>query len=204
MFLRALEEREICRLGEVASRRVDFRLVAATNRDLKGAVTEGRFRADLYYRVAVVAIRIPPLRERTGEIPRLVAHFEAEVVRRYGLPERRLSPAAVRRLEAQHWPGNVRELRNVVESALLTAVGDVVEAADLPLDAAPARAAAGAGAAAGLTAMEALERDEIRRTLAARGGNVTATAKALGLAKSTVYAKLKRYGIDHGRTRRAG
>lgn len=204
MFLRALEEREICRLGEVTPRRVDFRLVAATNRDLKRDVAEGRFRADLYYRVAVVAIRIPPLRERTGEIPRLVAHFEAEAVRRYGLPARRLSPAAVRRLEAHHWPGNVRELRNVVESALLTAVDDVVEPADLPLDAAPAPAPAGAEAPADLSAMEALERDEIRRTLAARGGNVTATATALGLAKSTVYAKLKRYGIDHGRRRRAG
>jgi transcriptional regulator with PAS, ATPase and Fis domain len=205
MFLRVLEEREVCRLGEVAPRRVDFRVVAATNRELKREVEAGRFRADLYYRLAVVAIRIPPLRARQGAIHALVEHVRADVERRYGLPPRPIAPDVVRRLEAHDWPGNVRELRNVIESALLTAAGDVVTSADLPDDQRrddPGAALVGDGDDLG--ALAAGEREQIRRTLAAYRGNVTAAARALGLAKSTLYAKIKRYGLAIVRHRGAG
>ncbi len=201
MLLRVLEERAVCPLGEATPRPVDFRLVAATHRDLKAEVSRERFRADLYYRLAVVSIAIPPLRARMTELPRLVDHFCAQVLQRYGLPPRRFSAAAMARLAAHDWPGNVRELRNVVENALLTAIDDEIDADDLPPDfAAPSATAAAADAASGgLTALEAVERAEIRRALESCGGNVTATARALGLAKSTVYAKMRRYALAPAR-----
>lgn len=197
MFLRVLEERELCRLGEVRPRPVRFRLIAATNRDLKEELAAKRFRADLFYRIAVVAITLPPLRARKDEIPKLVAHFGREVKTRYGLPERRLSPEAMARLVAYDWPGNVRELRNVVESLFLTAADDIVTEADLPVELAASPVALLGTGVSGLTAIEAAEREAILSALQRAEGKVQTAARQLGLAKSTLYAKLKRYGLGH-------
>jgi transcriptional regulator of acetoin/glycerol metabolism len=193
MLLRALENGEISRIGETAVRKVDFRLVAATNRDLQAEVDTQRFRRDLFYRLAVVPVDIPPLRERCDDIPLLIDHFVAQTRARYGLADRRFAPETLAHLRHHDWPGNVRELRNLVESLMLTGNGDPIEPSDLPdtirgteppCERKP-----------GLSLAESSERDLISRTLRSCNGNVTATAAALGLAKSTVYAKLHRYDI---------
>lgn len=191
MLLRALESGEINRIGETAARKVDFRLVAATNRDLQTEVNERRFRKDLYYRLAVVPIVVPPLRERPDDIPMLIDHFVAQARARYGLGDRRFAPDTRAHLKDYHWPGNVRELRNLVESLMLTSSGDVIEASDLP-DFIRQMELRSRGEQ-GLSLAECSERDLVARTLRSCDGNVAATASALGLAKSTVYAKLRRY-----------
>ncbi len=209
LLLRVLEEREIYRVGEVQPRRVDFRLVAATHRNLRHEVAEGRFRGDLFYRLAVVQIAIPRLRDRVGDIPGLIEHLCHQATQRYGLLPRPWSPAALERLRAYDWPGNVRELRNVVESVLLTTPGAVITPADLPPEVRGDAVAPGSDPSTrqalspqSPTTLEAVEREQIWRSLHACRGNVTATARHLGLAKSTLYAKLKRYAIDPQSLRR--
>ncbi|WP_245509273.1 sigma-54-dependent Fis family transcriptional regulator [Bradyrhizobium zhanjiangense] len=193
MLLRALESGEINRIGETTTRRVDFRLVAATNRELQIEVNERRFRKDLYYRLAVVPVVVPPLKERPDDIPMLVEHFVAQARTRYGLGDRSFTPQALARLRGYDWPGNVRELRNLVESLMLTGDGDVIEVSNLP--AFIPQTELRAGGDHGLSLAESSERDLIARTLRSCNGHVAAAASALGLAKSTVYAKLRRYGI---------
>jgi sigma-54 dependent transcriptional regulator, acetoin dehydrogenase operon transcriptional activator AcoR len=193
MLLRALESGEISRVGEAAVRKVDFRLIAATNRDLRAEVDAQRFRKDLFYRLAVVPVVIPPLRERPHDIPMLVDHFVAQAQLRYGLGDRRFAAETLARLAIYDWPGNVRELRNLVESLMLTSGGEVIEPAELPD--VVRRTKLQCEGEQDLSLTEASERDLISRTLRSCGGNVTATASALGLAKSTVYAKLRRYRI---------
>jgi len=194
MLLRALESGEISRVGEATLRKVDFRLVAATNRDLPAEVEAQRFRKDLYYRLAVVPVVIPPLRERADDIPMLVDHFVAQARTRYDLSDRRFAGETLARLDTHDWPGNVRELRNLVESLMLTSGGDEIVEADLP-DAIRLADRRSAAEPHGLSLAESTERDLIARTLKSCDGNVAAAASALGLAKSTVYAKLRRYGI---------
>ncbi|MHC2621220.1 transcriptional regulator of acetoin/glycerol metabolism [Bradyrhizobium huanghuaihaiense] len=191
MLLRALENGEISRVGDTVARKVDFRLVAATNRDLQAEVDAQRFRRDLYYRLAVVPVVIPPLRERCDDIPLLVDYFVAQARSRYGLADRRFAPEVLERLRRYGWPGNVRELRNLIESLMLTSDGDPIEPSDLPDSIRRTEDACEPG----LSLAESAERDLISRTLRSCSGNVTATASALGLAKSTVYAKLHRYNI---------
>ena len=193
MFLRALESGGISRIGEAAIRKVDFRLIAATNRDLRAEVNTQRFRKDLYYRLAVVPVLIPPLRERLTDIPVLVEHFVAQARLRYGLGDRRFAPETLVELESYDWPGNVRELHNLVESLMLTSGAEVIEVPDLPD--VVRRTTTPRERDHGLSLAEVSERDLISRTLQSCGGNVTATAAALGLAKSTVYAKLRRYHL---------
>ena len=154
---------------------------------------EGRFRKDLYYRLTVIPVVIPPLRERPDDIPLLVDHFVAQATARYALGHRRFAPDTLARLQGYHWPGNVRELRNLVESVMLTSCGDLIEPSELPD--AIRRSEGPCGSKQGLSLAESSERDLIARTLRSCSGNVTATASALGLAKSTVYAKLHRYDI---------
>ena len=193
MFLRVLESGEISRIGETTVRKVDFRLIAATNRDLRIEVDAQRFRKDLFYRLAVVPVTIPPLRERSDDVPMLVDHFVTQARLRYGLGDRRFAAETLARLAAYDWPGNVRELRNLVESLMLTSGGDDITPSDLPDMMRPMKLPCEAGR--GLSLTEVSERDLIARTLKSCDGNVTATAAALGLAKSTVYAKLCRYQI---------
>jgi len=200
-LLRVLEHGEIYRLGENAPRKTDFRLVAATNRDLRQEVAAGRFRMDLYYRVAVTSIRIPALRDRQGDVERLVQHFLAHFAERHRKPLPVIDHAVLERLAAYTWPGNVRELRNVVESMLL-----VCEGPRLSLDCLPAELEADTPTTpdthpASVTPLHAVQRiseveaELIRRTIAATGGNLTLTASKLAIAKSTLYQKLRDYDL---------
>jgi transcriptional regulator of acetoin/glycerol metabolism len=199
LFLRVLEEREVCRIGETRSRKVDFRLVAATNRDLRKEVEAGRFRLDLYYRVSVVGITVPALRDRRSDIPELAEHFVAQLAQKHGAAPIALSAAVMDRLVRHDWPGNIRELRNVIESMLLTATGPELEVGDLPPDLVSRiedRFGEIAPPPTGLSAIELAERDAILAMIRACRGNLTATARRAGLAKSTIYAKIRKFGLD--------
>ncbi|MGS0757810.1 sigma 54-interacting transcriptional regulator, partial [Roseateles sp. GG27B] len=132
VLLRALEEGVVCRLGEAKPRRVDVRLLAMTNRDLLDEVQSGRFRRDLYHRISVTRIRVPPLREREQDIELLTAHFNCSLAERHGIVPRNFGPEVLAMLSAYSWPGNVRELRNVVESLLLTCDDLQVACEELP------------------------------------------------------------------------
>jgi transcriptional regulator of acetoin/glycerol metabolism len=200
LFLRVLEEREVCRIGETRARKVDFRLVAATNRDLRKEVELGRFRMDLFYRVSVIGTTIPPLRDRIDDIPDLAAHFVRQLASRYDMRPRGFSTDLLEALKRHSWPGNIRELRNVMESMLLTSNGTEFTEADLPLEIRTPTPISEITAAKGefpeLTPMECAERDAILRMIRARKGNLAAVARELGIAKSTVYAKLKKFGLE--------
>ena len=198
--LRALEDGAITRVGAAAAVAVDVRVVAATNKDLPAEIAAGRFRDDLYYRLNVVPIHVPPLRARRGDIPQLVEHFAAQLAQRGGLPPRRFAPEAVGRLEAREWPGNIRELRNAVERLLILAPGPVVTAADVDRLVGPA---GGAGAAdlAGAPWLRAAtfeefkeiaERTYILAKLQEHDWNVSETARTLHMPRSNLYKKIER------------
>jgi transcriptional regulator of acetoin/glycerol metabolism len=199
-LLRVLEQGEIYRLGENAPRRVSFRLIAATHRDLRKEIAAGRFRMDLYYRIAVTSLRIPPLRERAGDIALLARHFHARFCRQQGLEPGTIAGDVLETLAQHPWPGNVRELRNVIEGAVLLADGP-----DLALDALPrefldglqeAVAAETPRPASAVCSMAEGEEALIRRAIAACGGNLTLAARQLHIAKSTLYVKMQRYGLS--------
>jgi sigma-54 dependent transcriptional regulator, acetoin dehydrogenase operon transcriptional activator AcoR len=200
-LLRVLEQGEIYRVGENHPRKVQFRLISATNRELRDEVAAGRFRTDLYYRVAVASVRIAPLRDRPEDVDPLAEHYLRAFAEERRAGPRDLSAEARAALRAYRWPGNVRELRNVMESVGLVTTDEVVAWADLPDE---LRAAAGrpprgdAGvevrpeAAGDLRGAEA---EAIRGALQAEGGNLTRAARRLGIAKSTLYAKLRSLGL---------
>jgi two-component system NtrC family response regulator/two-component system response regulator HydG len=192
-LLRVLQERELTRVGGRDALKVDVRIVAATNRDLEAAVREGRFRDDLYYRLNVINIRIPPLRERREDIPLLAQEFLDRLSHELGRPVSGISDEALRLLMDHEWPGNVRELENAVERALVTCKSGVLTADDLAFLRAAAPAS-GVALPAGLSLQE-LEKQYIAATLQRLEGNVKATADALGIDRSTLYEKIKRYEI---------
>ncbi|MBI5780938.1 MAG: sigma-54-dependent Fis family transcriptional regulator [Rhodocyclales bacterium] len=203
-LLRVLERGEIYRLGENTPRKVDFRLVAATHRDLRREVEEGRFRMDLFYRIAVTTIVIPPLRQREGDVALLAAHFVKHFAERHGLAVKPLSVSALACLRAYAWPGNVRELRNVIESALLMSEGEAIERSDLapeiqeggmPVDQERSELKGDRSPHETISLVGA-EKDAIMRAIAAHGGNLTRAAADLKIAKSTLYEKVRRYGLD--------
>ncbi|MCA9313951.1 MAG: sigma-54-dependent Fis family transcriptional regulator [Planctomycetes bacterium] len=191
-LLRALEAREIVRLGENRPRPVDFRLVAATNVDLEAEVAAGRFREDLYYRLAVIRLHVPPLRQRPEDVRPLVARFLKDSAERNGVPVRALSEAALERLVAYPFPGNVRQLRNVVESALLMAPGARIEAEDLAL---PSPRADALPEGTLVEILEETERRLIRQALAACDGVTAAAAERLGIPDRTLRHKIQRLGL---------
>ncbi len=193
-LLRVLQERRFFRVGGTTEIEVDVRVIAATHRDLAAEVHEGRFRDDLYYRLNVINIRIPPLRERREDIPLLAQEFLDRLSHELGRAVSGISDEALRLLMDHDWPGNVRELENAVERALVTCKSGVLTADDLAfLRAAPAPAA-GLSMPAGLSLQE-LEKQYIAATLQRLEGNVKATADALGIDRSTLYEKIKRYEI---------
>ena len=203
-LLRVMQEREFMRLGGMETIRVDARIIAATNCDLKEMVDEGRFREDLYYRLHVINIFLPPLRDRKDDIPPLVQHFLAEMAARHGRPVRGLAEGARRALLAYDWPGNVRELRNAVERAVVMAEGEEIEAADLPAQLTASAAPLGPvdAALADLPFAEARERalDDFDRVylqaaLERHGGNVSATARALDMHRQSLQKKLRQLGL---------
>jgi Nif-specific regulatory protein len=183
-ILRALQEGEIRRVGARQPQTVDVRVVAATNRDLREDIASGSFRADLYDRLDVLSLELPPLRERGHDVRVLAASFCAE-------RKRRISAKALGLLEGYGWPGNVRELRNVIERALVLGDGETIWPEDLP----PALRESDASHAY-LPTLEALERDHVIRVLRASEGNVSQAARILGIRRVTVYKKLKAYGLD--------
>ncbi|HBL26821.1 MAG TPA: hypothetical protein DD490_08310 [Acidobacteria bacterium] len=197
-LLRVLEERQITRVGSSELIDVDFRLIAATNRDLEKEVAEQRFREDLYYRLKVVTLRIPPLRERPGDLQQLAEHFLGIFCQEHGKPVKRLSPEAVELLARYPWPGNVRELRNVIESSVIFHQGDEIGPADLPVEVRESTSLAAPGGAvqavAGeLRTMADIERQAILETLARTGGHRAKAADLLGIGLRTLQRKLKEY-----------
>ncbi|MCP3143929.1 sigma-54-dependent transcriptional regulator [Pyxidicoccus xibeiensis] len=194
-LLRVLQTGELHPVGSSKVRRVDVRVVSATNVDLSKAVTEGRFREDLLYRLNTVELQLPPLRDRREDIPLLATHFLAEHGRRYGRPTVRLSAGALEALLAYAWPGNVRELEHAVERALLMAAGDEVSADDLLLK----RVGREGPSRLEEMTLEEVERYLIERALARQEGNVSEAAKGLGLSRSALYRRLQHYGIKGAR-----
>jgi len=192
-LLRAIETGELERVGGTRTARVDVRLVAATNRDLSEAVRAGEFREDLYFRLNVLPIAVPPLRERRGDVPLLAEHFLTIFAAAEERPRPRLTDGAVELLADYHWPGNVRELRNLMERAVVLVDGDSIDAADLMpwLEAPP-----GEGDDAGLRGRVARsEMETIRRALEGADWNVTQAAAGLGIDRTNLHRKMRKYGI---------
>jgi DNA-binding NtrC family response regulator len=198
-LLRVLEERQVERVGGDRTIPVDVRVVVATHRNLDELAKKGAFRQDLYHRIYVFPMILPALRERTEDIPALVAHFAAQVSEVNGWKPKPFDPAAIHELQRYPWPGNVRELRNVVERLLLLADGPVdVTAVRLALPATDGEAQAGGVTFTGTLASrtEAFERDQILAELKRHNQRMTDTAKALGLERSHLYKKCQALGID--------
>ncbi len=190
-LLRTLQEHEVTPVGASVPLSFDARVIAATNRDLQNEVAEGRFREDLFYRINVIEITIPPLRERRDDVPLLIKHFAAKAARDQNLPDRPITPEAMQLLTGYDWPGNVRELENVIERAFILS-SDVIDVGDLP----PRLRAAAHDPEedrAALT-LEEVERNYINSILAENDGDKVAAARTLGIDLSTLYRKLKRYG----------
>jgi DNA-binding NtrC family response regulator len=190
-LLRVLDERAFVRLGGHATLHLEARLVALTNADLDRLVPAGYFREDLYFRLNVLRIVVPPLRERRGDIRPLAEHLLARLGPIHGRPLARFDPAALERLEGCAWPGNVRELKNAIEHALVFAEDDLVRAEDFP-----AAAPSGPGSAASeLRSLRELEREAIRQTLEATRYHIAQAAEILGISRKTLLEKRKKYGL---------
>jgi sigma-54 dependent transcriptional regulator, acetoin dehydrogenase operon transcriptional activator AcoR len=198
VLLRALEEGVVYRLGDTQPRRVDVRLLAMTNRNLHDEVKSGRFRGDLYYRISVTRIRIPPLRERDIDIDLLVEHFNRRLALRHAVPLRRLNPEVMAVLRAYSWPGNVREMRNIIENLLLTSREEKVELDELPAELLAETAAASMAEPVLLqsTSLEETERAAIARAVHGAHGNLAQAARSLGVSRSTLYRKLEIYQLE--------
>jgi len=199
-LLRVLQEREFERLGGTRTVKVDVRLIAATNRDLRAALEEGTFREDLYYRLNVVPIDIAPLRERKEDIPDLAGLFMERFCGGSGKPVKGIAPEAVRILVNYHWPGNVRELQNIIERPCALAKGDVIEPADIHLDTRPVRAGTSENQflPEGMT-LEHWEDEMIQEALRRASGNKSQAARLLGLSRNALRYRLSKIGIpDEG------
>jgi len=200
--LRALQEQIVEPVGGQQSVKVDVRVIAATNKDLAAEIRQGRFRDDLYFRLNVIPIFVPPLRERGDDVIRLAQHFVAEFSREYGRRPKSFSPQAMDILRAYRWPGNVRELRNTIERLMIMVPGDVILPADLAfLDVVATPAVTLPPGAVGplFEARDAWERNYILAALAAHDGNISRTAEALGLERSNLYKKMRALGMERGR-----
>ena len=194
-LLRVVEDRRVMRLGSTTSRPIDVRLVGATHRDLEAEVAAGRFRQDLFFRLAGVVLAVPPLRERRSEIEALAESFAKSAASRIGRPPPKLTDDAIAALQSHEWPGNVRELRNVIERAVLLAEGPVIERAALQLGAARSVAAT-----AGLSdELANIERQRIMAALERCNGNQTRAADLLGMPRRTFVKRLGTYGIARPR-----
>jgi hydrogenase-4 transcriptional activator len=205
-LLRFLEQHEIMPIGDTRPQKVDVRVLTATNADLEQRVAEGKFREDLYYRLSVIRIHVPPLRERREEIPHLSTYFLREASERLGKPDITLSSDALDVFSQCWWPGNVRQLKNEIQRAVaLSAPGGMIEAAHLSPEITAARltstpaSASGGGAARAVnlaSAVEQVEREMIQSALDRSAGNISETARILGLTRRGLYLKLRRLGLD--------
>jgi two-component system response regulator PilR (NtrC family) len=201
-LLRVIQEREFMRLGGVETLKADVRIIAATNAELERDVQQGRFREDLYYRLNVITLQLPPLRERTEDIPLLVRHFLTQYAEENEKSIREISPEALERLLDYPWPGNVRELENVIERATVLSSGEVLDVDLLPnsvLDPGPAPAPMGGLPTNGLSFKEAIsgyERQLIVRALQASGGVQKKAAELLKVKPTTLHEMMKRLSIS--------
>jgi len=204
-LLRVLQEREFERVGDTATVKVDVRVIAATHRDLEADVRSGAFRSDLYYRLKVVEISLPPLRERVTDLPSLVEHFLLRLAERLGRDRQRLSAEALAALARYSWPGNVRELRNVIEQSAVLASGPTVELSDLPAvvtGGAAIAAVSGKVLGTGLSFAEAkkrvvedFERGFLLAALREHAGNVSRAAAAIGMVRQSLQQKIRELGL---------
>ncbi|OPZ16528.1 MAG: Transcriptional regulatory protein ZraR [candidate division BRC1 bacterium ADurb.BinA364] len=186
-LLRVLQEKEICMVGSNRPRKVDVRILAATNKDLRSLVAKGLFREDLFYRLNVIAIHIPPLRERGEDILALASHFAAKFAEETGKPPLRFSEKAIAVLKNHDWPGNVRELENVIQRLAVMADGDLIDIPDLP----PVMRFSVARQSGFDRTLAEVECEYIRNVLASVGGNKTQAAEILGIDRKTLRAKLQ-------------
>ena len=199
-MLRVLQDFEFEPVGGTKTHKVDSRVILATNEDLAAAVADGRFRQDLYYRINVINIEIPPLRERITDIPLLAQHFMEQVRDDTGKDVDGFTEDAVELLRRYNWPGNVRELQNVVERSVLLGKGPVVAVEDLPSHLRVGQPLPSSAPVQGRTLKEALagpERQIILEVLESNGWNRNATADELGINRTTLYKKMKRLGLEH-------
>jgi DNA-binding NtrC family response regulator len=187
-LLRVIESKQFTRVGGDEVIKIDFRLICATNRDLELAVKEGTFREDLYYRLNVFSVSIPPLRERRSDIPLLCNYFLKKLAASINKPVTGFSSEAMEKLEAYHWPGNVRELKNAVERAIVVAKGCCISVDDLPIPPCPEELPED-------KSLEAVERAHIKNTLEEMGWNITRTAEVLRVDRATLYNKIQKYGL---------
>jgi two-component system nitrogen regulation response regulator NtrX len=198
-LLRVLQEGVVTRIGGAKPIRVDVRVLAATNKDLEGEIAEQRFREDLLYRLNVVPIQVPALRERLEDIPALVAHFAEQLAASAGVPGKKFADDAIARLKARAWPGNIRELRNAVERALILAPGRVVTGGDierlLPGADGPVPTMASGGSQTFEDFKQEAEKSFLAQQLRLHDWNVSETARALKMPRSNLYKKLERYGL---------
>ncbi|MBN1884511.1 MAG: sigma-54-dependent Fis family transcriptional regulator [Candidatus Krumholzibacteriota bacterium] len=197
--LRVLQESVFERVGGAETKKVDVRVIAASNKDLLDEAGRGNFREDLFYRLNVVPLTIPPLRERRSDIPLLVDYFLAEVAAELGAPVKRLSPAALDALMDYSWPGNVRELRNLIERLCILTSGDSIELADLPaleLLREEDKMKNVFGMRTYQEFRDVTEKEFLTRKLVENGGNVSRTARVLGMQRSNLYKKLEKHGIE--------
>jgi len=198
-LLRAIEQKEMTRVGGSQVIRVDVRILAATNQDLKERVEGTTFREDLFYRLNVFNITVPPLRDRREDIPKLAERFLSDVSRENALLRKRLSPEAHRLLLSYRWPGNVRELRNAMETSALVSAGETIGREDLPAEIVKGLIPPSASGPIPLPApktLQEIEREAIRSALAETGGNKTRAARILGIGLRTLHRKVKEYGIS--------
>jgi two-component system nitrogen regulation response regulator NtrX len=209
--LRALQEGVISRVGTGKALSVDARVIAATNKNLGLEIEEGRFREDLLYRLNVVPIHVPSLRERRGDIPQLVAHFTAELTKQGGLAAREFGEAAIERLTAHDWPGNIRELKNAVERLLILSAGRTVSEHDIERLVGKGDGGRGKGTTGGVVGAgswlraatfeefkQSAERAFLRGKLQEHDWNVSETARTLQMPRSNLYKKIERYGLGRG------
>lgn len=198
-LLRVLQEQELERLGGTQTIKVDVRVIAATNRELSEAVRTGTFRADLFYRLNIFPVRLPPLRERLNDLPLLAAHFVHQFAERMGKPARRIAPATLERLRQYHWPGNVRELANVLERAVILSSRPVIHDEHVgPLSLTSAPAAGGS-----FPTLEEIERQHLLRALEQTGGVLAGpngAARLLGMSRSTAWSRMRKLGITPPRS----
>ena len=197
-LLRPLEERSVVRVGGARCRPVDVKVIVATNRDLAALVAQGAFREDLYYRIHVVALTLPPLREREGDVPLLAEGHALRLCREFGLPAASIDEAAMAILRGYRWPGNVRELLNCIEYAVNAMDGSVIRPEHLPplmLVGRSLPAATAAKACPGGFKLDNVAAETIREALEHHGGNVSRAARALGIGRNTLYAKMRKFGL---------
>jgi Nif-specific regulatory protein len=200
-LLRVLQEREFERVGAALPIKADVRIIAATNRDLEAMIAEGRFRQDLYYRLNVFPIHVPPLRERRSDILLLADHFVEKHSKRNHKSVRRISTPAIDMLSAYHWPGNVRELENCIERAVLLTTDDVIHGHHLPPTLQTAEASGTAISESLQAALDRLEREMLIEAIKSARGNMAKAARGLGISERLIGLRVDKYGIDYRRFR---